>query len=106
MKSNYKNIAKAKAIERKNEQKLLAVNPKLDNGSGIYFLTRVDENSADYLSALFAYSFRTVTIRLLKLRFCFFASSDNLSLRVLSIFTRTPVLSLETAIDKSSFWRL
>lgn len=48
MKSNYKNIAKAKAIERKNEQKLLAVNPKLDNGSGIYFLTRVDENEIKY----------------------------------------------------------
>lgn len=45
MKSNYKNIAKAKAIERKNEQKLLAVNPKLDNGSGIYFLTRVDSET-------------------------------------------------------------
>ena len=48
MKSNYKNIAKAKAVERKNEQKLLAVNPKLDNGSGIYFLTRVDENEIKY----------------------------------------------------------
>lgn len=48
MKNNYKNIAKVKAIERKNEQKLLAVNPKLDNGSGIYFLTRVDENDIKY----------------------------------------------------------
>lgn len=45
MKSNYKNIAKVKAIERTNEQKLLAVNPKLDNGSGIYFLTRVDSET-------------------------------------------------------------
>lgn len=45
MKNNYKNIAKVKAIERKNEQKLLAVNPKLDNGSGIYFLTRVDSET-------------------------------------------------------------
>lgn len=45
MKSNYKNIAKVKAIERKNEQKLLAVNPKLDNGSGIYFMTRVDSET-------------------------------------------------------------
>lgn len=42
MKSNYKNIAKVKAIERKNEQKLLAVNPKLDNGSGIYILWRTE----------------------------------------------------------------
>lgn len=40
MKSNYKNIAKVKAIERKNEQKLIAVNPKLDNRSGIYILWR------------------------------------------------------------------
>ncbi len=45
MKSNYKNIAKVKAIERKNEQKLLSVNPKLDNGSGIYFLTRIDSET-------------------------------------------------------------
>lgn len=45
MKSNYKNIAKVNAIERKNEQKLLAVNPNLDNGSGIYFLTRVDSET-------------------------------------------------------------
>lgn len=42
MNNNYKNIAKAKAIERKNEQKLLAVNPKLDNGSGIYILWRTE----------------------------------------------------------------
>lgn len=45
MKSNYKKIAKVKAVERKNEQKLLAVNPKLDNESGIYFLTRVDSKT-------------------------------------------------------------
>lgn len=42
MNNSYKNIAKTKAIERKNEKKLLAVNSKLDNGSGIYFLTRLD----------------------------------------------------------------
>lgn len=48
MKSNYKNIAKAKAIERNNEKRLLAVNPDLDNGSGIYFLTRTDENGIHY----------------------------------------------------------
>lgn len=40
--NNYKNIAKIKAIDKKNEQRILAVNPKLDNGSGIYFLTRQD----------------------------------------------------------------
>lgn len=43
--NNRQNIAKAKAIEKKNEQKLLSVNPKLDNGSGIYFLTRVDSET-------------------------------------------------------------
>lgn len=45
MNQKYKNIAKMKAIEKKNEQKLLSVNPKLDNGSGIYFLTRVDSET-------------------------------------------------------------
>lgn len=40
-----RNIAKVKAIEKKNEAKLLAVNSKLDNGSGIYFLTRQDSET-------------------------------------------------------------
>lgn len=48
MKNQYKNIARAKMIERQNEQKLLAINPKLDNGSGIYFLTRKDEQGFRY----------------------------------------------------------
>ena len=48
MKSNYKNIARAKMIERQNEQRLLTVNPELDNESGIYFLTRVDEQGFRY----------------------------------------------------------
>ena len=42
------NLKKAKAIEYKNRQRLLKVNPSLDNGSGIYFLTRVDENDIKY----------------------------------------------------------
>ena len=42
--SNYRNIAKAKAIEKQNKERLLKVNPKLD-----------DEKSADYLSALSTY---------------------------------------------------
>lgn len=46
--SNYKNIAKAKAIEKKNKKRLLAVNPKLDDESGIYFLTRTDEDGFRY----------------------------------------------------------
>lgn len=45
MNQKYKNIAKMKAIEKKNEKKILSVNPKLDNGSGIYFLTRVDSET-------------------------------------------------------------
>lgn len=43
-----KNIAKVKTIERKNAQRLLLVNPNLDNESGIYFLTRSDENGINF----------------------------------------------------------
>ena len=39
--SQYKNIAKAKAIEKANRERLLKVNPDLTDESGIYFLTRV-----------------------------------------------------------------
>ena len=42
--SNWKNIQKAKAIEAKNRERILAVNPHVDDGSGIYFLTRTDED--------------------------------------------------------------
>ena len=42
------NIAQAKAIEKKNRYRLLDVNPELDDESGIYFLTRVDENGFKY----------------------------------------------------------
>lgn len=45
---SYQNIKQAKAIEYKNKQRLLAVNPKLDDKSGIYFLTREDENGFKY----------------------------------------------------------
>ena len=38
------NIARAKAIEQKNKERLLKVNPNLNNESGIYFLTRIDED--------------------------------------------------------------
>lgn len=43
-----KNIVKAKAIEKKNREKLLKINPCLNDDSGIYFLTRIDENSIKY----------------------------------------------------------
>ena len=46
--SNYRNIAKAKAIEKSNKQRLLKVNPRLDDESGIYFLTRTDEDNISY----------------------------------------------------------
>ena len=45
---NYQNIARAKAIEKSNRQRLLKINPQLDDKSGIYFLTRVDENNIPY----------------------------------------------------------
>lgn len=45
---SYQNIRKAKAIEQQNKQRFLAVNPKLDDESGIYFLTREDENGFRY----------------------------------------------------------
>lgn len=44
----YRNIAQAKAIEKSNKQRLLKVNPKLDDESGIYFLTRTDEDNISY----------------------------------------------------------
>lgn len=42
------NLRKAKAIEKKNKEKLLEVNSSLPDRSGIYFLTRIDENGIKY----------------------------------------------------------
>lgn len=42
------NLRKAKAIEKKNKEKLLEVNRFLNERSGIYFLTREDENKIKY----------------------------------------------------------
>lgn len=42
------NIARAKAIEQKNKERLLAVNPKLNDKGGIYFLLRKDEQNFKY----------------------------------------------------------
>ena len=39
---------KIKAIERENKKRLLEINPDLDEDSGIYFLTRIDENDIKY----------------------------------------------------------
>lgn len=43
-----KSIAQIKAMENKNKKRLLEVNPKLDDKSGIYFLTRTDEDGINY----------------------------------------------------------
>lgn len=45
---NHQNIAKAKAIEQENKKRLLKLNPKLNDESGIYFLLREDENGFKY----------------------------------------------------------
>lgn len=45
---DYKKFRQAKAIEAKNKQKWLALNPMLDESSGIYVLTRQDENGFRY----------------------------------------------------------
>lgn len=41
---NYQNIVRTKAIEQENKKRLLKLNPKLNDRSGIYFLLREDEN--------------------------------------------------------------
>ena len=46
--NQYSKLAKAKAVEKKNKNRLLHLNPKLDEKSGIYFLTREDENGFKY----------------------------------------------------------
>lgn len=48
MPTKRQNLAKAKAIEYINRQRLLKVNPNLDDKSGIYFLTREDDNEIKF----------------------------------------------------------
>lgn len=45
---DWKNVAKAKSIEKKNRERILNVNPHVDEKSGIYFLTRTDEDGFRY----------------------------------------------------------
>lgn len=45
---DYKKLRQAKAIESENRKRLLKINPKLNDKSGIYFLTRTDENNISY----------------------------------------------------------
>ena len=42
------NFRQAKAIEQKNKKRLLEINTELDEQSGIYFLTRTDEDGIRY----------------------------------------------------------
>lgn len=43
-----RNFKQIKVIENANKKRLLEVNPELDEGSGIYFLTRTDEDGIKY----------------------------------------------------------
>lgn len=45
---NKRSLAQAMAIEKKNKERLLKLNPRLNERSGIYFLTRIDENGFKY----------------------------------------------------------
>ena len=45
---SYQNVRIAKVIEHANKQKLLTINGSLNDNSGIYFLTREDENGIRY----------------------------------------------------------
>lgn len=45
---NKRSFAQAMAIEKKNKERLLKLNPRLNERSGIYFLTRIDENGFKY----------------------------------------------------------
>ena len=40
--NSRQNIAKVKAVEKANKKRLIAVNPKLDDKSGIYILWRTE----------------------------------------------------------------
>lgn len=46
--SSWRNVAQAKAIEKKNKERILAQNPSVNDSSGIYFLTREDEDGFKY----------------------------------------------------------
>lgn len=47
-KTSKLNCKKIYAIEKSNRERLLKVNPNLDDKSGIYFLTRTDEDGISY----------------------------------------------------------
>lgn len=44
----YKNYAQVRAVQEKYKKQIKLVCPGIDEGSGIYFLTRTDENGINY----------------------------------------------------------
>ncbi len=46
--NKYRNVARAKAIEKSNRERLQKINPMLNDRSGIYILTRTDEDGIHY----------------------------------------------------------
>ena len=44
----YKNYAQVRAIQTKYREEIKKVCPRIDDGPGIYFLTRTDENGINY----------------------------------------------------------
>lgn len=48
MTNRQMDFRRAKAIEKTNMNRILAVNPHITNNSGIYFLTRADEDGINY----------------------------------------------------------
>jgi hypothetical protein len=44
----YQNYKQRLAVEQNNKKRLLKLNPDLDENSGIYFLTRTDENGISF----------------------------------------------------------
>ena len=44
----YKNYAQVRAIQEKYKKEIRQICPRIDDGPGIYFLTRTDENGINY----------------------------------------------------------
>lgn len=44
----YKNYKQVMAVQRKYRDEILKICPRIDDGPGIYFLTRTDENGINY----------------------------------------------------------
>lgn len=44
----YKNYAQVRAVQAKYREEIKSICPRIDDGPGIYFLTRTDENGINY----------------------------------------------------------